>query len=399
MKRTILPQYLLNPAIRVTAPLTLAVALLAAGCGRDEVKVYQVSKDQSAPPATPAAGDNSSANAMPPGHPDVSGSMSDAGIPMTRPATPQLSYTKPAAWTEVPPSTMRVASFKVAGPDGKDVDISVIPLPGLAGSDEANVNRWRGQLGLEALSPEDLQKAAETVDVGGQPGALYDIVNPNDNNAPVRIIAVIQRRDDTAWFYKMMGDATLVEQQKPAMVEFLKSIKFSAAATTPDQMSSGMPEGHPAVGGSPLMETDANAPISHEGQPNWQAPADWKEVGGGQFLLAKFLIHDANGAAAVNVSKSAGDGGGVDANVSRWRGQLGLGAGGNTAPTPLEVTSGQAQVVDLLGTSMQTGQPARLIGVIVTQADQTWFYKLMGDAKTVADQKEAFLKFVQGAKY
>jgi hypothetical protein len=39
------------------------------------------------------------------------------------------------------------------------------------------------------------------------------------------------------------------------------------------------------------------------------------------------------------------------------------------------------------------------VGVLVPQNGQTWFYKLMGDAKVVESQKDAFTKFVQGVKY
>jgi hypothetical protein len=35
----------------------------------------------------------------------------------------------------------------------------------------------------------------------------------------------------------------------------------------------------------------------------------------------------------------------------------------------------------------------------VPQGGSTWFYKLMGDAKVVAAQKEAFTSFVNGVKY
>ncbi len=45
-----------------------------------------------------------------------------------------------------------------------------------------------------------------------------------------RILGVILHRDDTAWFFKMTGDADLVEKQKPAFIAFLKSVEFGAAA-------------------------------------------------------------------------------------------------------------------------------------------------------------------------
>jgi hypothetical protein len=67
----------------------------------------------------------------------------------------------------------------------------------------------------------------------------------------MRILAVIQHHDNMTWFFKMTGDSGLVEQQKPAFVAFLKSLKFTAAAQ-PDEL----PPGHPPIGG-----TDMNVPM------------------------------------------------------------------------------------------------------------------------------------------
>ena len=64
----------------------------------------------------------------------------------------------------------------------------------------------------------------------------------------------------------------------------------------------------------------------------------------------------------------------------------------------LDVTGGQATWVDLTGTDAN-GQPMRLVAAIVPMGDQTWFYKLMGDEKIVAREKDAFSKFVQTARY
>jgi hypothetical protein len=148
----------------------------------------------------------------------------------------------------------------------------------------------------------------------------------------------------------------------------------------------------------------AAGPISSEGKPNWQMPAGWQEVSGGQFLVAKFTLTGAGGAtAAVNVSSSAGEGGGSVGNINRWRGQLGLTSlpdgDVNKLVTTIDVQGGKASLVDLSGTDVRTGQPTRLVGVMVPQSGQTWFYKLMGDAKVVESQKDAFTKFVQGVKY
>lgn len=362
------------------AGLFLAVMLLA-GCNRNEVKVYEVAKE-TAPDAGPAA---TMPTAMP----------SD----MAAATQPSLTWKTPESWTEEKPGQMRLASFKVTK-DGKTVDISIVPLPGAAGGDTPNVNRWRGQVGLEAVTAEEITKSAETVEAGGQPAALYDIAGKNPAGEAARIIAVIQHRDDMAWFFKMTGDDQLVEAQKPAFVEFLKSLNFTVGQATPSAtMPTELPAGHPPIG-----ETTGAAALpaasSSEGKPSWTVPAGWTEISGGQFLVAKFTIAaEGDEKAAVNVSTAAGEGGGLAGNVNRWRGQLGLTPIAEILTTPIEVAGGKGQLVDFSGTNAQNGQPARLVGAIVPQGGQTWFYKLMGDPKLVESQKDAFTKFVQGVKY
>src|ERR1700690_2585501 len=173
--------------------------LLAAGCHRDEVKTYRVAKDQDQPqPQTAPAQSTDTPNpTLPPGHPDIP-STPGAALPATsRTAAPQLTWQTPAGWTEIPPGEMRVASFKIQGQNGKQADVSVIPLPGLPGNDEANVNRWRGQVGLSPVSPDEVKKSAEGVEADGKPAQLYDIAGKNPGSGdPERILGVIQHRDD-----------------------------------------------------------------------------------------------------------------------------------------------------------------------------------------------------------
>jgi hypothetical protein len=358
--------------------LTPLLLLLVAGCHRDEVKVYRVAKDQdqTQPQTAPALPTDSPNPALPPGHPDISSAPGASLPPASESARPQLTWKTPDGWTEVAPGDMRVASFKIQGQNGKQADVSVIPLPGRSGTDDANVNRWRGQVGLSSVSPEELKKSAESIEAADQPAQLYDIAGQNPGNGEAaRILGVIQHRDDAVWFFKMTGDAGLVEQQKPAFVAFLKSVSFTAAA-----------------------------PISSKDKPNWQVPAGWQEVPAGQFLVAKFMITGDGGAtAAVNVSSSSGEGGGLVGNVNRWRGQLGLAplseTDVNKSVTSIDVSGGKTSLVDMSGTDARTGQPTRLVGVMVPESGQTWFYKLMGNAKVVESQKAAFTKFVQGVKY
>jgi hypothetical protein len=377
--------------------------LLVAGCHRDEVKTYRVAKDQNQPQpqSAPALPTDSPNPTLPPGHPDISSAPAVPGLAAPGSAQPQLTWQKPEGWTEMPAGEMRVASFKIQGPNGKQADVSVIPLPGLPGSDDANVNRWRGQVGLSPASPDELKKSAESVEAGGQPAQLYDIAGKNPGNGEAtRILGTIQHRTDAVWFFKMTGDTDLAEQQKPAFVAFLKSVKFTTV-----QAQTELPPSHPPIGDMGMgAAATAAGPISSEGKPNWQVPAGWQEVSGGQFLVAKFNITGVGGAtAAVNVSSSPGEGGGLAGNLNRWRSQLGLPSlydgDVNKSVTAIDVQGGKASLVDMSGTDKRSGQPTRLVGVMVPQSGQTWFYKLMGDAKVVESQKDAFTKFVQSVKY
>src|SRR6185437_5784991 len=77
---------------------------------------------------------------------------------------------------------------------------------------------------------------------------------------------------------------------------------------------------------------------------NPSLPAGWKEITNPPMLRAKYVIQGNGGSIAdVNVSMLNGTGGGVMANVTRWRGQLGL------SPMTEEDFSKQTQTVEVAG--------------------------------------------------
>jgi hypothetical protein len=371
------------------------VLLVVAGCGRDSVKVYHVDTNDvaiAAPAPAPVVAPAQMRATMPNGLPE----QDNSGLP-------SLQYTQPAGWEKKALTQMRVASFGVSQ-DGKQADISVIPLGGMAGTDPANVNRWRGQIGLTALPETDVAALAEKITVGDQPADLYDLTGtaPGSGDAE-RIIGVIFHREDTSWFFKMTGDANLVEAQKPAFISFLKSVSFGAPGALPSAMDMNqLPPSHPPIGGMNMGGAATPAPDA-TAKPTWTVPAGWQEGQLAQFLVAKYDITGDGGAqAAVNVSSLTGDGGGLQPNVNRWRKQLGLGPVNDAdvvnLPT-LDASGVKATLIELSGTDSRTGKPAKLVGVVLPLGGQTWFYKLMGDANVVAQQKDALIQFVQSAKY
>ncbi len=356
-----------------------ALAVSLAGCGRGNIEVYRIAKEQ--PGSQPQPG-------MPPGQPETGGGTE----------APRIQFAVPAGWEQAAPGEMRVASFHVQK-EGKQADIGVVPLPGLMGRDLDNVNRWRSTVGLAPVEEAELGKLAQPVQVGDQTAQLYEQAGENPGSGEkTRILAAVLKREGVAWFFKMMGDDELVAHQKPEFIKFVQSVSFQAAAPAGQPE---LPPSHPPIGDSAMGAAQAAAGPSAP-KPNWQVPTGWQEVAGGPFLVSKFLVSGAEGT-AVNVSMSPGTGGGVAGNINRWRGQLGLGELSESEisklVTTVETPGGKAMLVDLSGTDARSGKKARLIGAIVPQTNQTWFYKLMGDEQAVLRERSAFSNFIQTAKY
>jgi hypothetical protein len=338
------------------------------GCHRDESKVYHVVEEPS-PQAQPA-----------PVPPETASS--EMVMPQQQPAAfPQLKYQEPVDWQEKTPSEMRVASFTALGPGGQSADVSVIPLP-IAGRDLELINMWRAQVQLPATSDPDTVNQAKPVEIGAEQGRLFEFVSeqPMIGHARQRILVAMLTRDTLIWFFKITGNDTFVASQKQNFLRFLKSVSFGAIGMT-------------QVAVDPTAKTENAESI-------WAIPPGWHALPPSQFLRAEFAITGANGAKAeVNVAEMGGEGGGLTANANRWRRQLGLQPISEISTTPLDVPGATAQIVDFTGIDSKTGQPARLVGAIVPQNGQTWFYKLMGDPQIVAQQKDAFINFIRSANY
>jgi hypothetical protein len=369
-------------SFRNVAILTLAAFALAS-CGRDDVKVYHVAKDDSAAP---------SQNQI--AAPEQTSTM--------QPQQPQLQWTLPSGWREIAPSQMRVASFSVTGSSGETADVGVIPLP--TGGDElALVNMWRDQMQLPALTNQTTD--TEVISVGNDSAKLFDIASDAlliDGKFRARILVAMLTRGETSWFFKMTGEDSFVAAQKQNFLQFLKSVSFVESSPV---LTTASPMPGTSLGNQNFLVPNANTLVTgginskSNGKSIWTIPPDWKQIDPGAMLFAKFLISSGDGNADVNVSSLAGEGGGLVANVNRWRGQLGLSPIVDILMSSFDVAGSKAQVVDFTGTDSKTGKPARLVGAVVPQNGQTWFYKLMGNEQIVAQQKDAFIKFIQSAKY
>ena len=307
------------------------------------------------------------------------------------PQMPHLHYeTVPAGWEELPPAGMRVANFQVLGTEGKMAEVGVFALPGVEDIELESVNLWRGELGLEPLTEGNIPEARTQVVVGEGQGHLYEMASSAmqpGQSFKTRTLGVVLSRNEARWFIKMTGEAELVAAQKDQFIEFLKGLEFHGAdAHGPSQ--------------APVISANTERVPSSALLSNWKVPEGWQERPPGTMLLANWTASGTEGGQAdITVSKLPGDGGGLLANVNRWRGQLSLGpvdqAELSRQVSEIEVDADKVPLVDLRGT--RAGQPARMLAVAIPKGGETWFYKMMGDEGVVEEQKDTFIQFVQSA--
>jgi hypothetical protein len=363
-----------RPAATLAAAVLAATALIT-GCGRAQVRVYDVPKAPS-PAALAAGAAPATENGAGPG---------------------AIHWTLPAGWQEKPASAMRVGSFSVTGKNGQLADVSVIPLSGMPQNELDNVNRWRGMIGLAPVPADELARQTEQVKIGSADGHLFDLVSTDlkiDDKYRARTLGAILQRGDTTWFFKAAGDDATVADAKAGFKQFLQSVTFTDAPELKAASSANRP-----------MSTNVrDIPSAAGGRPTWNIPPNWQEQPASAMLIASYLVTDTQGGQAhITISSFPGDVGGVLANVNRWYKQLGLPpveeSGLAAATHSLEVDGGKAILVDSRGIDVKTGRKASLVAAMAPRDGNTWFFKMLGDESVVSQEKAAFLKFVQTVRY
>lgn len=124
----------------------------------------------------------------------------------------------PTGWTTGAPNAMRKGSWVVAGPGTSKAEVAVTVFPGNVGGTTANVNRWRGQLGLAAASEAEVNAAAQAGKVGPDAGQLFRF---DSTDGAKSMVALMVPKNDSTWFFKFTGDREAVNAQSAAFLKFL----------------------------------------------------------------------------------------------------------------------------------------------------------------------------------
>jgi hypothetical protein len=138
-----------------------------------------------------------------------------------------VSYKAPADWQEEPgANAMRVTSFRVgSGAEQAEVIVSRIGQ-GQTGSFVDNINRWRGQVGLEPVAEQKFGEL-KPITMAGHQALFLPLTGPSQADQPAKqILVAIDIEGKDFWFVKMLGPESVVSSQQAAFQQFLDSFKF-----------------------------------------------------------------------------------------------------------------------------------------------------------------------------
>ncbi|MBK9121249.1 MAG: hypothetical protein IPM18_16830 [Phycisphaerales bacterium] len=207
------------------------------------------------------------------------------------------------------------------------------------------------------------------------------------------------------------AQSTTPTDEERASVRDLVSGRSQPAASE----MTGLPPGHPPIDN---IDLTAQAPPSTAGRLTYTIPESWTEtpvsssVREAQYALPK-SEGDAVDGELIVFYFGTGGAGGVDANIERWVGQFRTAEGG---PIPeggysrraFEVNELTVAFVEVEGTyndGMAVGRDSadqenfRLLGAIVATPVGPWYFKGVGPSRTMQEQRENFLAFVQTMKF
>lgn len=187
------------------------------------------------------------------------------------------------------------------------------------------------------------------------------------------------------------------------------------AQVAPRQPVHAVPQRHPA----PPLGPPRDITPSGEQQPDTvgelalEIPKEWEEQQvSGPMRAAQYVLPGPGGDVELAVFRFQGDGGGVDANVERWKQQFQPPEGKTlddvTKTKKIEAGGLAITLVDISGRYVAAVQPgaaekldqpdSRMLGAIVEGSGNPFFFKAVGPAKTVDVWAEPFEKAVSSLK-
>ena len=220
----------------------------------------------------------------------------------------------------------------------------------------ANANRWRGQLGLDPLTQDQI--ATEFAKGDGDEFYLFDAVGT--------------------------GSGQMAGGKRPPFA----GGPFSG-------------RGPMQAGGDSASPNPSRQPVAESGL-KYDSPAGWSTTQSSGMVpstrFTKEADSDPKKQTVITLTKMSAAVNNWPANVERWAGQAGQNLSDEelTAATEELTIDGQpSQLIELLD-----GDPDMAIVAVMTIAgDDAWFFKLVGDKESVTKEQPTFRKLIESIKF
>lgn len=301
---------------------------------------------------------------------------------------PEVLFELQDGWVELTPTTTRQINISIAS--RPEVECYLAILPGRAGGGLANVNRWRGQMGLEPI--DEAQFAAlPTASLLGKPGVFVDLEGSfTGMGGPVqdgwRMAGMIAESGGMTAFLKMTGPTDDVGAELESLHAFARSIRIE------DRGASG--------GGGPADDATGGLVFA--------TPEGWER---GPARSARLMTFYPGGDEEIEcyVTMLGGDGGGLLANLNRWRSQLGAEAMteeeiadlptvklfGKACPVLLVEGAFTGMALPMSDDPVEATPDQALLGTVRLVPQGAIFVKMVGPRDRVLAERQHFMDFCE----
>ncbi|VGO22505.1 hypothetical protein [Pontiella sulfatireligans] len=195
--------------MKCAAMFLVGSMFLIASCGKEEPVSYLVPKQAAPEASAQKMGSDADNQAVLAAH---------AAQTALAPAGTGFTAELPKGWTEKAGSGMRKVSYSI---EGTSIDFYLISLT--MGDVPSNVNRWRGQVGLPPVAPEEIAKEVQTFKAGGHDVNYIEIYNAEGGKG---IIAAIVGLSPNFWYFTAKGSVTELQANAADLRTFLESLQF-----------------------------------------------------------------------------------------------------------------------------------------------------------------------------
>ncbi|MBO6513374.1 MAG: hypothetical protein JJ974_05360 [Phycisphaerales bacterium] len=345
---------MIQPSYRRCGVMIFGTILMLSvpGCDREEIHSYRIPRERSFEEAALERGLRQATQAV-----------RDA----------QVEWIAPETWTRQEASgSMRIATYQ----SENGIEIAVTAFPGDVGGLLANINRWRGQIGLP---PTDEEGMIDDIQITDSKRVIVVDIPAEDTRL---IGTLINVGDGKTWFAKAIGATAELELIKADIVQFSESFHIVEDGHDHSDHAGhdhADHEGH---------DHAAHGSQDQGGSSGWRIPKEWTpDQTLASMMLAGFTTESG---ARITLTALSGDGGGVLSNVNRWRGQVDLEQVDSIDDQPIKVLEDGSVVVDLLSTDKER----RIVAGIMPIEGQTLFFKMTGTQEQTDPEMIRFEEFI-----